>query len=227
MKVQKRKYVKIYLLIAILFSTFISSAQEPIGSRTDYSELIEELDKSLQKDIKKHNIVGMSISLIDGKEIVWSKGFGYEDKENRKKASAKTNYSIGSITKLFTATAVMQLQEQKKLNIDSSFKSYMTEFNINSEFGDIKKIIPRHMLHHHSGLPGDYLYGWCSKDEHFTQLISKINHCSVTSAPNYAFNYSNLGYSLLGSMVQKVSNTKYESFISSNIFASHSGNDFK
>ena len=83
MKVQKRKYVKIYLLIAILFSTFISSAQEPIGSRTDYSELIEELDKSLQKDIKKHNIVGMSIALIDGKEIVWSKGFGYEEIEKK------------------------------------------------------------------------------------------------------------------------------------------------
>ena len=84
----------------------------------DYSSVTGELSQLIQTAVEKAGITGLSVALVDDQEIVWSKGFGYADKENGVEATPKTLYMTGSVSKLFTAAAIMQLAEQGKIDID-------------------------------------------------------------------------------------------------------------
>jgi CubicO group peptidase (beta-lactamase class C family) len=128
----------------------------------DYTHVKEYMRWYIKEQMEKHDIVGLSIALVDDQTIVWQEGFGYEDKKNKIKATPKTRYWAGSITKLFTAMGTMKLVEEGKVDIDKPFKTYLPEFSIKSRFGSTDDITPRTIMTHHSGLPGDWLDGMFS-----------------------------------------------------------------
>ena len=109
--------------------------------------------------MKANRIIGLSIALVDDQSVVWEQGFGFADKEKKLPATPETIYRLGSISKLFTATAAMQLADQGKLDIDKPVEVYLPEFSIKSRFTDAHAITPRNIMTHHSGLPRDYLKG--------------------------------------------------------------------
>jgi len=114
----------------------------------------------IKKVRKKYKVNGLSIALVDGGELVWAEGFGYADIRRKKKAAAETIYRIGSISKPVTATAVMQLADQKQIDIDHPLQEYLPEFNIISRFqATADSISVRSVLSHHSGLPTDIRKG--------------------------------------------------------------------
>ena len=110
--------------------------------------------------MKKNSVTGLSIALVDDQRIVWAEGFGYADQEKKIPATADTLYRVGSISKLFTDTAAMQLVEQGKLDIDQPLKKYIPNFSIKSRYPDTAEITPRQLMTHHSGLPRDRLKGF-------------------------------------------------------------------
>ncbi len=127
-----RKLISVVELIIIFCSNLVAQA--------DYSSLKQEYSKLISKLMQKNKVAGVCIALINGDSVVWSRGFGYADIENNAKATPTTQYRIGSITKLFTGSAVMQLQELGKLNIDEPVYKYLPQFHIktrNSKLEDI------------------------------------------------------------------------------------------
>ena len=108
---------------------------------------------------RKNNVTGLSIALVDDKGLIWAQGFGYADKENKIPATPQTVYRVASISKLFTATAIMQLAEQGKINIDEPLTTYLPEFSIKTRFPGEGKITPRNLMTHHSGLPANFYKG--------------------------------------------------------------------
>ena len=103
-------------------------------ARNDYESFKPYVEKLIRHEMDANAITGLSIALVDDQRIVWAEGFGYADKENRKPASAETIYRVGSISKLFTATAAMQLAEQHKLDLDRPLQDVLPEFSIRSRF---------------------------------------------------------------------------------------------
>ena len=179
----------------------------------DYSYLKTYLTWMVQNKMSDQNVEGLSIAVVDDQKVVWSQGFGYADTANKIPATSETVYRVGSISKLFTDTLVMQLAEQGKLDIDKPLQTYLPEFSIKTRFPDAGPITPRNLMTHHSGLPGDINNGmWTHKPKPFSQLVGQLKDEYVAYPPNTIWSYSNLGLTLLGSMVERISGKDFNTY---------------
>ena len=202
------------LAIAAL-SACSTPPQKPAAAvRGDYRYTREYITWLIGKEMEDANVTGLSIALVDDQQVVWAQGFGYADKAAGIKAAPDTVYHLGSIAKVFTATAAMQLAEQGKLDIDQSLQRYLPQFSIRSRFGDTSGITPRNIMTHHSGLPGYWVRGM--SDRHpapFEEQVTAVRDEYVAAPPNTVFAYSNLGVSLLGTAIGDVSGDCYAGYM--------------
>ncbi len=207
-----------YLLCVVIFvqiTTTACSQKKP----TNLNEFKIELSEFIEKSIKKSEVVGLSFALVDNQEIIWADGFGFADKANNVKATSQTVYRIASISKLFTATAVMQLQENGKLNIDNPIQSYIPEFNIKSRFEKPGVITTRSILTHHSGLPNDIFYqAFTEHPDPISSTVDLLNKEYTCTQPNTIYSYSNVGFDLLGALVERTSGENFYDYASSHLF---------
>jgi len=222
MKLKCKTIKKIPLLASLAFLVGCTTIPEPkpFSSEADkYAYVKEYMRWYIKEQMDDNDIVGMSIALVDDQEIVWQEGFGYADKSKGIKATPQTRYRAGSITKLFNAMAVMKLSEEGKMNIDKPLKRYLPEFSIKSRFGSTANITPRNIMTHHSGLPSDWLDRFFATNPlSYTEYVKIIQDEYVAYRPNTIFSYSNLGITLLGHSVEKVSGVKYVNYIDKVLF---------
>ena len=183
-------------------------------ARSDYTYTERYLSWFIPREMRRVGVPGLSIALVDDQKVVWAQGFGYADDARKLPASAQTLYGIGSISKLFTATAVMQLVEQGRIDLDAPVSRYLPEFSMRTRYTESTPITARNLLTHHAGLPGDYLKGmWSLHPAPFEQVFPLLRDEYVSYPPDLVFSYSNLGYSLLGRLVEKVSGRPYTSYM--------------
>jgi len=177
------------------------------------------IDEIIRHSMKKTKVQGMSACLVDSSGIVWEENYGVMDSETGKKTSSSTIYRFASISKLFTGIAIMQLHEQGWLHIDSAANCYIPEFNPQGTAPDSKPITIRSLLTHHSGLPSEN-WGNVFVNEDFSadSVINYLNSYPVCSEPNKIDAYSNIGYSLLGAVIERISGLSYSTYINQNIF---------
>jgi CubicO group peptidase (beta-lactamase class C family) len=113
------------------------------AAETDYTQAIVSLESAIAEELRRGHISGVSVALVDDQRLLYAKGFGLADKSRRIPAMADTVYRAGSISKLFTALAAMQLAEQGRLNIDRPITNYAPDFRIVVPFEDTKPITLR------------------------------------------------------------------------------------
>lgn len=206
------------LLLGLLFSLTACTSSPPIkpdnSQNGDYSYLKTYLTWLIEDQMVDQGVEGLSIAVVDDQQIVWSHGFGYSDTANKISATPETIYRVGSISKLFTDTLVMQLAEQGKLDIDKPLQTYLPNFSIKSRFPNADPITPRNIMTHHSGLPGDINNGmWTKKPKLFIQLVGQMKDEYVAYPPNTIWSYSNLGLTLLGAMAEQVSGKDFNDYV--------------
>jgi len=191
-----------------------SLTARPEFTKRDMPEVTRYLTTLISKSMKKNKIVGMSIALVDDQKLLWARGFGFADLENSVPATKNTVYRVGSISKVFTATAVMQLAQADKVDIDAPLGTYVPEFSIRTRFPDAPDITARNIMTHHSGLPTDYLRGmFAQSPESLEMLVSRI-HDEYTAFPSeYVFCYSNLAMSILGRLVEHVDGREFSRYM--------------
>jgi CubicO group peptidase (beta-lactamase class C family) len=212
-------HITFFLLISCLFfQTACTSATSPVKSaiptRGDYTFMHKEISNLIKKKMKKNDVTGLSIAVVDGQKIVWKDGFGWADKKNKIKATPETVYRVGSITKLFTVTSAMQLAEQGKVDIDQPLQKVLPQFEIKSRFKNADSITLRNIMTHHSGIPANYARGmWSEEPESFTRLVDLLKDEYTAYPPNTIFSYSNVAMTLLGHAVQEVSDQPYGELI--------------
>lgn len=213
-------------LILLLASTVLllsaCATPAPVATeniRGDYQYTEKYLAWLADREMANNEITGISIALVDDQKIIWQKGFGYADLENKTLATPETIYRVGSIAKVFTAAATMQLAEQGKINIDQPLVAALPEFSIKSRFPNAGPVTPRNMMSHHSGLPSNFLQGLFVRDPaRFDSVVEAIRDEHMAFPPNYVFSYSNLGMALLGATVQKVSGEPFDDYMQSHFF---------
>jgi len=212
----------IFVLVVSFFLHGCSTtpAKPQTASCPDYECVKDTISRLAQKEMKKNNVDGLSIALVDDKGFIWTEGFGYADKEKKIPATPETVYRVASISKLFTATAIMQLAEQGKLNIDEPLSKYLPEFSIRSRFPEEGKITLRNLMTHHSGLPANLYKGIFSVNpEPFTKVIEKIKDEYLAYPPGSVYSYSNLGVTLLGGVIERVSGKDYASYMKESLLS--------
>ena len=184
----------------------------------DYDYAKEHLTWLIHKEMKRNNVTGVSIAIVDDQKIVWARGFGYSDLKKEKPASAETVYRIGSISKLFTAMATMKLVEAGQVDIDRPLKSYLPQFSVRTRFSDSGPITPRTIMTHHSGLPSSIAKGmWTSEPS--AKLLDRLKDEYTAYPTNYVLAYSNTGVALLGLMIEQVSNTDFCEYVDQSILS--------
>jgi len=211
----------------LLFSaTLVACSTAPKAPSTkqliadDYSLAKAYLKEYIPRAMKRNNMVGLSVALIDDQRIVWSEGFGYADKSADKPANANTLYRAGSVSKVFTATAIMQLAEAGKLDIDAPLATYVPEFKLKSRFDSANPITLRNTLSHHAGIPGNIIDGmWTENPDSYKTVSKRLNDYYTAYPPNTVFAYSNAGYSLAGHAIENVSGVPYSDYMQKSVLA--------
>ena len=167
---------------------------------TELKGIINELRAEIQKTISENNIVGLAISLVDEKEILWLDCFGYSNLETKKEVNPDTIFSIQSIGKVFTAVGVMRAIDKGLISLDDKLIDYYPDFSINSKYGkpQLEKITIRHLLAHYAGFTHRTKVG----SEHdlteptFEEHVKSIPDTWLRYPIGDRFLYSNLGMSL-------------------------------
>jgi CubicO group peptidase (beta-lactamase class C family) len=169
---------------------------------------VEQVDAYLNK-AAKHKYSGSVLLAVNGK-VLLKKGYGFADPEKQIPFEADTVFDIGSVTKQFTAAAILRLETQKKLSVTDPITKYFR--NVPE---DKKAITIHHLLTHTAGLPGAL-----GEDEEYIDRESYVKKAmqSPLTHPPSKYDYSNVGYSLLAVIVETVSGKEYEQFLIENFF---------
>lgn len=203
----------------LILTSCATPPKKPVLARGDFSYTKNYLNWFISREMNRAGVPGLSIALIDGQGLVWSRGFGYADVERRIPTTDETIYGIGSVTKLFTAIGVMQGVEQGRIDLDVPLNAYVPEFSMRSRFTSAA-ITPRNLLTHHAGLPGDFLKGmWTLHPIPFAQVLPRLKEEYVSYPPNQVYSYSSLGYSLLGRIIEMTSGQDYVSYMNDAVLA--------
>jgi CubicO group peptidase (beta-lactamase class C family) len=122
-----------YAASLFLFATSIFFLSAVKAQDTAYKEPIALIDTWIEAQLAFEKIPGISVAIIKDQQLIWSKGYGYADVENKVPMKAETICSICSISKLFTSVAIMQLWEQGKLRLDDSVSMYLPDFKVKQD----------------------------------------------------------------------------------------------
>lgn len=219
MVINRLSFIAVIATMILLVGGCATAPQKPTTLKIgDYQYLKEYLSWSILKDMKKHNIKGLSIAIVDGQKTVWAKGFGLADEEKNLPASSQTVYRIGSISKVITATEIMRLYQAGKIDIDQPVKTYIKDFSIRSRYENTQPVTLRSLLSHHSGLPSDIIAGmWVQNPISLAELVHRIKDESLTSPPQTMYKYSNIGFSLLGRVIEVIENKPFPKAINDNL----------
>ena len=201
------------IVVSVLISPVTASAQGNPPGPVDPGELETFLDSIVNEQIQSNDLAGVAISVVKGDQVIFAKGYGYADVEAKVPVSAEnTIFQIASLTKLFTWTAIMQLVEQGKLDLDTDINTYL-DFNIPDKFA--APITLRHLMTHTAGFE-DRSYDLVSPSADSLLPIGswlKTHLPAQIWAPGELIAYSNYGATLAGYILELVSGMPYGSYI--------------
>jgi CubicO group peptidase (beta-lactamase class C family) len=198
---------KAILTILLLSAAAVSFAQNTSWRATP--KTVKKVNDYLEK-LDKIGYSGSVLIALDGKPVI-SKGYGYSDIEQRVKNSPETIFDIGSVTKQFTAAAILKLEMQGKLSTDDKITKYFQNVP-----PDKAGITIHQILRHSAGLPS--VVGGDFEKISEAEFVEKVFAAPLRFPAGTRFSYSNVGYSLLALIIEKVSGQSYEQYLYENLW---------
>jgi len=182
-------------------------------------ESIPELEKQFAGYFEKQQLPGMAVGIVVADELVYARGFGFRDLDTKAPVDADTVFRIASMTKSFTALAILKLRDDGKLSLEDPVAKHVPELSkLTYSSRDAAPITVRRLLSHSAGFPEDNAWGdprLDMSDPEFSAMLQR--GLSLSSAPGTQFEYSNLGFALLGRIIQRVSGVSYQQYITRQI----------
>jgi CubicO group peptidase (beta-lactamase class C family) len=190
-----------------------------LAAQPDFASAVGFFERWMAVKMADQRQPAASVALLVDQTLVYARGFGHADLESATPARADTIYRIASNTKLFTSIAIMQLRDAGKLRLDDRVADILPWFNIRQRFPDAKPITVRHLLTHTSGLPRDDHTPMWTETAYPTreQIIAALPARETALVPETRWKYSNLGFALLGEIVESVGGQPYADFIHARI----------
>ncbi|QDT02072.1 D-alanyl-D-alanine dipeptidase [Rubripirellula lacrimiformis] len=176
---------------------------QPDDSQTDYTAAIAKIRSAVQYEVAEKNLPALSVSLVDGDRVVWADGFGFQDSERRVPATADTIYRVGSVSKLFTDMALLQLVEDAALDLDAPVTKYLPDFQPQNDFGI--PITLRQLMSHQSGLVRESPVGnyFDPTEPSLSETVASLNDTSLVYQPETKTKYSNAAIAVVGAVLEK------------------------
>jgi CubicO group peptidase (beta-lactamase class C family) len=170
--------------------------------------------------MQKDQLPSISVAVAQHGKIIWEQGFGWANREQLQPATSDTMYSLASISKPFTATAVMELVQKGKIRLDAPANDYLGAAKLTGLAGDASGADIRRILSHTSGLPLHWQFFYANEDYREPPMDDTILRYGIlVNPPGELFQYSNLGYGILGHIVSQSSGLSYEDSMQTLVFA--------
>lgn len=189
------------------------------GSGTTYSNTIAEGRRLIEGAMQATATSSVSVALLDGQEVVWAEAFGKIRSDEAAPATPQTRYNIGSVSKVLTAIAVMQLVDRGQVELDAPASRYLPEFRMLSP--DYGAITVRMLINHSSGLPGTYernLFTFTPGQEYAKDAERAMADLHLKAQPGAFSVYCNDGFTMAGRVVAEVSGMPYPEYVRRHIF---------
>ena len=193
----------------------------PLAENPEVRAAIDLLEAWIEGQRVARQLPGVSMGLVHDQTLIWSGGFGWANVERREPATADTLYRIGSITKLFTATALLILRDEGKLHLDDPLTAHLPWFQMKAGADATGTITIRHLLTHTSGLPREGAFPYFT-DSRFPSLDEIRARLPLQERPlpvEARWKYSNLGATLAGEVVGAAAGEPYADFVRRRILA--------
>ncbi len=215
----------IIVLVLIPYTPTAAQADTMASSRPDVndaSNLKTFMDGMVEKQMAENHVPGAIVAIVKNGSIIYARGYGYADLENHTPVVAdRTLFRIGSVSKLFTVTAVMQLVEEGKLDLDADVNIYLKDFKIPDTYP--RPVTLRHLLTHTAGFEENGAYGRTILFDRDRMVPSGEylagNMPARIRPPGTMAVYSNYGLALLGYVVEQASGMSYDEYVERNILS--------
>lgn len=176
----------------------------------------ETVEADLTQIMNTHKAVGLAVAAVYKGETIYSNAFGYRDRENKIAYKEYDLLRIASISKTFVATSIMQLVEQGKLSLDADVSTLMG-FNVRNPYYSSTIVTVRMLLSHTSSLSDDNGYSTFDLINPSVSSSNSIRRCWNNYKPGSSYEYCNLGYNILGAIVEIVSGERFDVYVKKHI----------
>ena len=230
----KRHIVIIIALIPILNNIVTAQKTLPVSFEAGYKipvfadkarvEKIKQTQNIIAQLFKNYadsnHLPGVAYGIVADGKLLYSGNIGYTDIDKKIPVTSASLFRIASMSKSFTAMAILKLRDEGKLNLDDPAYKFIPELKtLRYPTADAPHITIRHLQSHSAGFPEDNPWGdrqLADTDKDFMEFIGK--QITFSNPPGVAYEYSNLGFALLGKIITKVSGIRYQDFIKKNIW---------
>jgi CubicO group peptidase (beta-lactamase class C family) len=178
------------------------------------------LDVWVEEHMAYHDWPGLALGVVHRGELVWSKGWGFADPAHTRPVTPQTRHRLGSVSKLFTSVAVLQLRDAGRLQLDDPVTRHLPDFAV-AGLPPERPITLRHLLTHTSGLPREGAFPYWTTHEFPTrdELLAAVSGQELLSRPGDEYRYSNLGMSVLGAVVEAAAGMPWAQWVGERIAA--------
>jgi CubicO group peptidase (beta-lactamase class C family) len=220
-------YMVTYFILAVAIAGCGSSAKlstEIVGpdvAGSEYQKVFDQYSESIPEKMKNHKIPGLSIAVVDTNGILWTAGFGKTGRANQP-VTPETLFSIQSMSKTFTATAVMMAVQDGLVELDTPITKYLPDFTVKSRYeqNPQEKITLRHLLSHTSGFTHEAPVGnnMDTRYSSFEEHVLSIQDTWLKFRVGEKYSYSNLGIDLAAYILQVKSGMPFEQYLKLKVF---------
>jgi CubicO group peptidase (beta-lactamase class C family) len=222
-----KRLILLFAFITLLFASITGACAKAVQSTPlaspessqAYPQAVDNFRELVRKAMETDGITGLSVALVDDEHVIWAGAFGYTDRSQRKPVDLNTIFSIQSMTKTITGTAVMHAVQDGLLDLDVPITTYLPDFTVNSIYEEHpeQKITMRHLLSHTAGFTHEAPVGsnFDSDAASFEEHIKSISDTWLRLPVGADYSYSNLGVDLAGYILGKVSGKGFQAYVDS------------
>jgi CubicO group peptidase (beta-lactamase class C family) len=206
--------------VALIVTSFALGAHA-VRAQDAWQSAINRLQAQLEQDVSRDSVGGITAAVVDRGNVVWVKGFGWADRDRKIAADANTVYRVGSITKSFTAVALMQAVRKGQVQLDAPVERYLPEAaQFPGRPEGSRPVTMRQLASHTGGLirepqlpnaAAGPIAEWESK------ILASIPTTRHQNAPGVRYSYSNIGYGVLGLATSRAAQTPYMDLVRTGI----------
>lgn len=212
--------VLVAALAAALSVPALGAEEVPPAANAALADAAALYDLWAAEQLAYHGVPGVVVGVVSGGKLAWAKGYGTTDLAGGVPPTPSTPFRIGSVSKVFTATAVLLLRDAGKLRLDDPVAKHLPWFRVPTPFPDAPPITIEHLLTHTSGLsreapfPSWTTHSFPTREE----LKAAMPRVTVLNPPGKAYLYSNLGLALLGEVVVAASGETWAGYLEKHLF---------
>jgi CubicO group peptidase (beta-lactamase class C family) len=173
----------------------------------------------IRSQLVAKSVPSITVAVFRDGRIDWEEGFGWADREGRVEATPNTPYSLASISKTFTATGLMVLAAQNRIDLDKPINDYLGEGKLTARIGNAADATVRSVANHTSGLPFHAQFFYYDEPDRRPPVdLTILRYGNIIDRPGAHYNYSNLGYGILGEVLARQSHETYGDFLRESVF---------